>query len=149
MIQDCGPPTSIENGEVEYGLTLNGSVATYTCSEGYILMGPESITCLTDVTMISGSWSASPPVCKGLTLYIFSPKMHHYNNTTVINCGVPPTPGENGEVTYSVTTFGATATYSCASECYELDSTTDTLTCMPNESWSGDPPRCHCKSTRL
>ena len=68
MIQDCGPPAGIENGYLDYDLTLNGSVATYSCNEGYILTGEDSVTCLTNVTMILGEWSGGPPVCNGNTI---------------------------------------------------------------------------------
>ena len=64
---------------------------------------------------------------------------------TVIDCGVPPTGGDNSQVQYSVTTFGASATYSCTTECFELDSDEDTLICLSSESWSGDTPQCHCE----
>ncbi|CAI8031429.1 hypothetical protein GBAR_LOCUS17835, partial [Geodia barretti] len=51
--------------------------------------------------------------------------------------------GDDSQVQYSVTTFGASATYSCTTECFELDSDEDTLICLSNESWSGDTPQCH------
>ena len=38
---------------------LFGSVATYTCLDGYSLVGDSSITCLA-----SGSWSNKEPVCQ-------------------------------------------------------------------------------------
>ena len=66
VIQDCGQPASIAGGNVDFNLTLNGSIATYTCNEGYNLTGPEVRTCLTDVTQIPGTWSDSPPICTGI-----------------------------------------------------------------------------------
>ena len=62
---------------------------------------------------------------------------------TVIDCGHPPPAGDNGVVTYLLTTLGARATYSCTSDCYELDTNEDTLICLYNQSWSGSPPQCH------
>ena len=38
----------------------DGDTATYTCDQGYELVGAESLTCLS----IGAQWSDSPPECK-------------------------------------------------------------------------------------
>ena len=65
VIQDCGPPPRVNNGYVDFNLTLNGSFATYTCNEGFNLAGPLNLSCLNDIAMIDGAWSDTPPVCNG------------------------------------------------------------------------------------
>ena len=74
--------------------------------------------------------------------------MYIIAQTAVIDCGVPPTTGNNSVVTYSDTSSGSRAMYSCTSDCYELDSDEDTLVCLSNESWSGHPPQCRCEFAR-
>ncbi len=41
--------------------TIVGSVASYTCNEGYELSGPITRSC-----EVTGQWTATEPVCKGL-----------------------------------------------------------------------------------
>ena len=55
---DCGDLMEPANGEVDFTTTYGGSVATYSCNEGYVLCGSENRTCQS-----SGSWSGSPPEC--------------------------------------------------------------------------------------
>ena len=64
VIQDCGSPPVISNGNVDFNNhTLNGSLATYTCNNGYLLNGQDTITCLTNMMEVPGMWSADLPVC--------------------------------------------------------------------------------------
>ncbi|XP_064386214.1 sushi, von Willebrand factor type A, EGF and pentraxin domain-containing protein 1-like [Halichondria panicea] len=52
----CGPPPSITNGSPgQPTSTMIGGEATYTCDTGYLLIGSETITCLS-----TGNWSSSP-----------------------------------------------------------------------------------------
>ncbi|XP_064386185.1 CUB and sushi domain-containing protein 1-like isoform X2 [Halichondria panicea] len=52
----CGPPSSITNGSPgQPTSTMIGGEAIYTCGTGYILIGSETITCLS-----TGNWSSSP-----------------------------------------------------------------------------------------
>ena len=61
-VVDCGSPEETAHGQV--GLPSNatyfGSYAQYTCDTNYKLEGFERRMCLEN-----GSWSASPPTCKG------------------------------------------------------------------------------------
>ena len=47
------------NGMVTISGNLVGDIATYTCDQGYQLVGAEALTCLS----IGAQWSDSPPVC--------------------------------------------------------------------------------------
>lgn len=58
VIADCGSLPDPANGDVSYSSTLQGSVATYTCSVGREVFGVSSRTCPP-----SGDWSGDPPIC--------------------------------------------------------------------------------------
>ena len=152
-IQDCGPPPTPSDGSVQLidNSTLNGSVVVYSCDEGYRLSAQANLVCLTNPNTVPGIWSAEPPSCNGgsyvhnhTKFCIFIELLYQF---IVIDCGVPPNPGANGQVTYSDTTFRASATYICASECYRLQPDVGTRLCLSNGSWSGENPQCNCKSS--
>ena len=46
------------NGNVD--ISAIGSVATYSCNDGYVLSGSDTRTCESN-----GEWSGSPPTCEG------------------------------------------------------------------------------------
>ena len=58
---DCGILEDIFNGFVEFDSTLFGSIASYTCRDGFVLMGKGIRQCIE-----SGQWSGDEPVCQGL-----------------------------------------------------------------------------------
>ena len=58
-VVDCLNLTSPSNGQVSVSTTTFGSVATYTCEDGYMLMGFPMRECLSN-----GSWSQQEPVCE-------------------------------------------------------------------------------------
>ena len=104
----------ITNGEVFTDGLDTGSVATYTCNDGYLLFGDKTRTCR------DGMWSGTEPVC-------------------VLNACGPLSDPANGNVTVSGLASGSTATYSCDSG-YML-SGTGTRTCQ-NLQWTGEAPIC-------
>ena len=55
----CGPLDDPENGQVTVSGSDVFSIATYTCNQGFGLVGVSSRICET-----SGVWSDSPPVCE-------------------------------------------------------------------------------------
>ena len=58
----------VTNGEVLYSRDpstsdsfMSGTVATYSCTDGYELVGEEKRTCLVD-----GTWTGAEPYCVGM-----------------------------------------------------------------------------------
>ena len=62
-VVDCLNLTSPSNGQVSHRTTTFGSVATYTCEDGYMLMGFPMRECLSN-----GNWSQEEPVCESKSL---------------------------------------------------------------------------------
>ena len=61
-ISDCGPLFSPLNGMVTFEDTTAGSIATYVCDDGYILLGGgETRTC----GALRGVWSNVDLTCNG------------------------------------------------------------------------------------
>ena len=56
---DCGSLTDPVNGTISLTGTAFNSTATYSCNDGYSLVGDTTITCLA-----SGLWSGEPPLCE-------------------------------------------------------------------------------------
>ncbi|CAI8036467.1 Sushi, von Willebrand factor type A, EGF and pentraxin domain-containing protein 1 [Geodia barretti] len=113
---DCGSLTDPVNGAVTVTNTTFNSTATYSCNDGYSLVGDTTITCLA-----SGLWSGDEPTCRA------------------VDCGQLEKPA-NGDLDLSTTTFNSTATYSC-NDGYSLVGDT-TITCLASASWSGGEPTC-------
>ena len=70
---DCTPLSMITNGTVQYstepiasGFITNGTVATYSCADGYELAGEENRTCLVD-----GTWTGAEPQCRCAYIHIW------------------------------------------------------------------------------
>ncbi|XP_064386180.1 sushi, von Willebrand factor type A, EGF and pentraxin domain-containing protein 1-like isoform X2 [Halichondria panicea] len=117
---DCGPPLTINNGQVSTSPgTTFGSIATYTCNTGYTQNGPSTRTCQADTV-----WRGDAPTCDALC---------------------PREPLSNGMVTYSPSDDppppGAVATYSCNTS-YEL-SGASTRNCVAVSGWSTSLPVCN------
>ena len=60
---NCDNLANPQNGQVSQSGISAGSVATYTCSPGFILVGVEARVC-----QINGAWSGSAPACKSKIL---------------------------------------------------------------------------------
>ena len=63
LVADCGPLTPPANGGVDTPSgTTSGSIALYSCDEGWILTGSSSSVCGCD-----GLWlTPAPPTCEGV-----------------------------------------------------------------------------------
>jgi len=120
---DCGaPPTAPADGSVSYTSTTFGATATYGCDSGHVLVGASTVTCQAD-----GTWSDSAPTCDP------------------VDCGAPPAAPADGSVSYTDTTFGATATYDCDPGFDRVGA--GSVTCQADGSWSDVAPTCepsHC-----
>ena len=62
---DCPALDAPDNGRVSYIDDSHGSVATYSCNHGYILLGYINRTCY------GGIWSGYKPFCKGMHMYVY------------------------------------------------------------------------------
>jgi hypothetical protein len=112
---DCGPLGAPANGAVSAPATTFGSVATYSCSSGYRLVGDASRTC-TETAVWSGTEPRCDPSC-------------------------PPPPATlNGTVSAPSTMPGALATYACNAG-YRMTGG-QYLRCQDGGSWIGAVPIC-------
>ena len=65
-ILDCGPLSNPENGAVDTSSgTTEGSVASYSCSEGFQIKGVTSRTCTRD------GWSDTEPSCERKSFFFY------------------------------------------------------------------------------
>ncbi|XP_028910838.1 sushi, von Willebrand factor type A, EGF and pentraxin domain-containing protein 1 isoform X8 [Ornithorhynchus anatinus] len=112
----CKDPGNPENGHSFGEIFSVGSEVTFSCEEGYQLMGVSKLTCLE-----SGEWNHLIPYCEAVT------------------CGGPVTP-ENGGVEGSIFTFGNKVTYSC-NKGYNMVGGKEAL-CLASGTWSHSPPKC-------
>ena len=55
---NCGELSNPSDGQVFHPITTKGGIATYNCSEGFVLNGEENRVCLGN-----GSWSDMEPTC--------------------------------------------------------------------------------------
>ena len=75
---NCAPNTLI-NGTVEYStVPINesgamryelGTVASFACNAGFILIGFRERMCIDNTT--TGVWTREPPICEGMTVNYF------------------------------------------------------------------------------
>ena len=74
---DCGSLDDPTNGQVSLDETTVGSIATYTCDPGFMLIGNMERTC-----QENGEWSGNEPTCEGhlATVTIDSPVVLQKNS---------------------------------------------------------------------
>ncbi|XP_053558647.1 sushi, von Willebrand factor type A, EGF and pentraxin domain-containing protein 1 [Bombina bombina] len=58
----CGSPPNVKQAIATGDNVTFGNVISYICNEGYTLVGPKNISCLS-----SGKWSESPPQCMAVS----------------------------------------------------------------------------------
>ena len=65
----CNEPAAPSNGSVTLSSPLLGvgSIATYTCDPGYVLVGQTTSACQNANTGEIGVWNSSTPICEGIT----------------------------------------------------------------------------------
>ena len=137
---ECGsPPTADPNGTVDALTTTIGSVATYTCNDGYDLVGNTTLTCQAD-----GTWGGTAPTCdRELTKCVSLRTVYYFqffSKPAAVDCGPAPAADPNGAASAPTpdTTLGSTVTYTCDSG---YTPATTTLTCQANGTW-GSVPTC-------
>eukprot|EP00117_Sycon_ciliatum_P039828 scpid16353/ scgid29370/ CUB and sushi domain-containing protein 3; CUB and sushi multiple domains protein 3 len=116
QIVDCGDPGTPSNGGKTLTTTTYGSSASFTCSEGYELVGSSRRECTA-----SGQWSGTQPVCNAI---------------------ICSNPGdiENGGRDGSSLLLGSTVTYFC-NPGYQLVGSRQ-RTCQSNGRFDGNAPIC-------
>ena len=62
---DCGHPSSITLGSVIFNTTIFGSIATYVCEEGYVLV-PFDDTSRMRMCQADGNWFGPDPTCESM-----------------------------------------------------------------------------------
>uniref|UniRef100_A0A8C2PBT7 Sushi, von Willebrand factor type A, EGF and pentraxin domain containing 1 n=1 Tax=Capra hircus TaxID=9925 RepID=A0A8C2PBT7_CAPHI len=112
----CKTPGNPENGHSSGETYTVGAEVTFSCEEGYQLVGVARITCLE-----SGEWSHLIPYCEA------------------VSCGAPALP-ENGGVDGSAFTYGNKVIYRC-NKGYTLEGEKES-SCLASGSWSHSPPVC-------
>lgn len=124
---DCGDPGTVKYGVKFYTNTTFGSLISFKCLTGYMLVGPSSIQCNSD-----GRWSNTLPQC------------------LPIDCGDPGRP-VFGRRELSNTTYQSSVNYTCFNTSYRLVGSA-IRRCLSNGSWSGVLPNCmliDCQSPEL
>ncbi|XP_034626442.1 complement receptor type 1-like isoform X4 [Trachemys scripta elegans] len=128
--KSCGHPGDLVNGKVHITDLLFGSSITFSCDEGFRLIGSKTSQCVIDGTKVL--WNHEIPFCEE------------------IPCRPPPEI-ENGRYNGDPNnhyTYGSTVTYSCntgGTERFSLIGATS-IYCTADEDqngiWSGEPPEC-------
>ncbi|XP_064383648.1 CUB and sushi domain-containing protein 3-like [Halichondria panicea] len=113
---ECPALKDPENGSVDDGDNLPGTIAKYTCDDGFKLVGSSKRLCQN-----YGSWTREAPICKA----IICPKLDD---------------PEDGQVTVTDLTPSSTAEYSCNHGFKSFG--TAWRKCQANGEWSGKAPTC-------
>ncbi|GFN75658.1 sushi, von Willebrand factor type a, egf and pentraxin domain-containing protein 1-like, partial [Plakobranchus ocellatus] len=112
----CGEPPNIEHATSKYSSTLPGSIAMYTCDNGYKHTWVNNYRCLS-----IGYWVSPAVLCKP------------------VDCGDPPAI-VFATILPSTTTYGAIAHYQCNEGTRAVFG--NSKTCSGNGSWSDDFVEC-------
>ncbi|CAG5134438.1 unnamed protein product, partial [Candidula unifasciata] len=104
------------HGKVIYSTLTYQSTVTFSCEQGFRLVGETNLTCLEN-----GTWSNQPPQCL--------PQ----------DCS-QPLEIKHGEVLISGTTFGSSATYKC-NEGFVMEGS-NTVFCDADGAWNSSAPIC-------
>ncbi|XP_062509242.1 receptor-type tyrosine-protein phosphatase F-like isoform X2 [Corticium candelabrum] len=117
MCPNLEPPDNGGVSDFVNTSALVNATSTYTCNEGYKLVGNKMVTCQSN-----GNWSGGTPECK------------------VVDCGAPPNVTSGGSVDATSTTYSKTAKYTC--DVGHRLTGNETITCQSDGNWSGGAPEC-------
>ncbi|XP_065179368.1 sushi, von Willebrand factor type A, EGF and pentraxin domain-containing protein 1-like [Sycon ciliatum] len=117
IVVDCGNPSHPENGGREGDVFTYTNHVTFSCGEGYRLLGSAVRFCLAD-----GTWSGEPAVCN------------------LGSCGDPGTP-VSGTRTMSGTTVGDTVDWHCDQGHGMVGN--PAAECQASGRWSRPTPTCN------
>ncbi|XP_062510209.1 uncharacterized protein LOC134186269 [Corticium candelabrum] len=121
-LKNCSVLSTPSNGLKNTNSISCGTVVDFSCNKCYELEGHEQLSCLSNT-----SWSGGNPRC----------------NLKI--CSILVTPS-NGSKSTNTLSCGTVVDFSC-DDCYDLEGDSQ-LTCLPNNSWSGEEPNCALKSCR-
>ena len=116
---DCGALTAPTNGNVGAASTTFGSLAVYSCNDGFMLVGSNMRECQSN-----GTWSGTTPSC----------------TLEMADCGPPPPATGASVSTSSGTTEGSVATYTCGRGRRLLGG--NRAVCTEAGTWVGAPAVC-------
>ena len=133
----CPTLSDPENGHVMVNTHTVGSVAYYTCNNGFTLIGTSMRTCVQNG--LTGQWMSEGPICLRKLTVFASDHNDHSLSPSAVDCG-PLNHPTNGQVMVSATTLNNMATYSCNSS-YTLNGA-QTRTCQASGVWSNAEPTC-------
>ncbi|XP_072336360.1 zona pellucida sperm-binding protein 3 receptor-like isoform X2 [Scyliorhinus torazame] len=117
--RNCGNPGEILNGYYTAPNTTFGSIVTFSCDKGYIIVGKPYRICTAD------GWDGQVPTCQ----IVMCPDPPPISNGTVSS---PPSGG--------VWIYGSVAKYSCTAGLFLIGE--ETIICTETKEWSRNPPRC-------
>ncbi|NXP60235.1 C4BPA protein, partial [Chloropsis cyanopogon] len=138
--RQCTYPGDLANGNFDPTNLTFGSILTFSCKEGYRLVGNKEISC--DIRNGDVDWSGALPYCEK------------------IPCGPPPTIANGDYEERASYVYQDSVTYRCravpkGSDPFSLIGT-DTIHCAAdaelNGVWSGPPPECRvvkCEDPRV
>nr|XP_026695879.1 sushi, von Willebrand factor type A, EGF and pentraxin domain-containing protein 1-like isoform X5 [Ciona intestinalis] len=120
------PPSN--GGVSSTNSTVIGQIRTFSCSEGYRMLGGDTLRCVDSNNDGFGEYDNNPPTCERITCSLPLPIL---NNGDVI----PPTSLD----------YGSVASFRCNFGYFLIGS--DSITCVDNNNdgvgeWSGDSPIC-------
>nr|XP_048683015.1 membrane cofactor protein-like isoform X6 [Caretta caretta] len=130
--KSCGHPRDLANGKVHITDLLFGSNITFSCDEGFRLVGHNTSLCVIDGTRVT--WNHELPFCEA------------------IPCHPPPDikNGRHSGDSNTEYTYGSTVTYSCNTVPRGTDPFSligeASIHCTSDKDqngiWSGEPPQC-------
>lgn len=139
----CRRPPVPVHGSTEGVFHHSGARITFRCDPGFQLRGFRSAVCLSD-----GTWSAPAPECGEIpvvaNLVDFASSCCEFSAHPVPVeqvCVLPPKPAHGDHfLVYGPNDVLIALQYLCYQP-YELSGTSQ-RTCLPNNTWSGNPPVC-------
>lgn len=82
MLITCPDLDISENGLITYepdlGISLNGTLATHECNQGFGIIGSRTRVCLIDFINLNTSWTGDATTCSSMCIFIII-----YNSTYV------------------------------------------------------------------